>query len=300
MEYVYLMIVSIMFSFGGLLIKLSGGMFSPYMITFLRFAIGIVILAAIQKRQSGHVRLCLSLPLVWWGAVCKLVHYLGENYGVVHGFSYGGVVVWPVQTLTVLAVSVLLLHEALGARKTGGSLLCILGIFLISWNGASPEVFAGARLKLLLIFAAAGIGAALFSVAQKRLLGQMDTVTMNFSMFFVGTLGSGALLPARPASELVSGFHSGGLLCALALGAITGLGFLLIAEAMKKVPLVLVTVIQSSTVILTLVWGVIFFHEPMSLCIVGGTVIFIIGMLMINLHGSALRRLLKGSVLLRR
>jgi hypothetical protein len=47
------------------------------------------------------------------GGICKAVHYLGENYGVMKGFSYGEILVWPVQTITILLISVFVYKERL-------------------------------------------------------------------------------------------------------------------------------------------------------------------------------------------
>ena len=41
--------------------------------------------------------------------------------------------------------------------------------------------------------------------------------------------------------------------------------------------LVMVALLQSTMVFFSLAWGVLFFHEPVSGWIVGGTVLFVIG-----------------------
>ena len=55
---------------------------------------------------------------------------------------------------------------------------------------------------------------------------------------------------------------------------------------MKKIPVFLVTVIQSSTVILSLLWAVLFFHEPVTRYIVAGTLVFFTGIILVNIKGK--------------
>lgn len=283
MAYLYLAIVTVLFSFGGILIKAAETLFSPNMISFLRFACGIFLLSVLQKARKRKVKWKFACHLIWLGGFCKALHYLGENYGVANGFSYGNVVVWPVQTIVVLIISITVLHEKISARNILGAVLCMVGIGVISWNGASAEVFFGEHLHLLAAFVIAGVGAALFAVSQKRLLSQMGIMEMNGSMFAVGAVCCMFFLPFQNYPQNEVSFS--GIIALGILGAITGIGFLLQAEAMKTVPLFLITVIQSATVILSLVWAVLFFQEPVTGYIICGTLCFIAGMLCINLRG---------------
>ena len=282
MGYVYLLLQALIFSFGGLMIKFSGTMFSPILISFLRFTLGIALLLVIQKIRQGKLHLTLGSAVICLGGICKAVHYLGENYGVMRGFSYGGVLVWPVQTIVVFLASVFLLHERVRLRTVLGTVCCMLGIGLISWNGAPPEVFAGTGLVTLIAFAFAGTGAAVFSLSQKKLVASMELVEMNTSMFIYGWLV--CLLVLIP-----TGSHTRGpanlpaILSVLLLGAITCVGFLLQGAALRTVPVLAATIIQSSTVILTILWGVLFYGDPLTGYVICGTVLFLTGILMVNL-----------------
>ena len=78
------------------------------------------------------------------------------------GFSYGGVLVWPVQTVVVFLFSRFVYKEKASLRTLLGTLLCIGGVITISWNGASLDVFLGNSLTTMLAVVLAGIGAAGF------------------------------------------------------------------------------------------------------------------------------------------
>lgn len=280
MGYIYLLLQALIFSFGGILIKTATTCFSSFMVSFLRFALGVVCLLLLQVFRGRKPRLTLLNRVVVFGGVAKTLHYLGENYGVMHGFSYGNVIIWPVQTVVVLLISTLVLKEKVTWRAVAGAFLCVAGIMLLTWNGMPMEDFIGGQGPLLIAFVIAGIGASLFSAAQKKLLDKMDTVELNNSMFLIGGLCAGGVLPLT--GTAVTGFRLPAVAAMLILGAITGVGFLLQAEGFKTVPLFVATVVQSSTVLLSLVWAALLYHERITGWIIAGTALFLLGILCVN------------------
>lgn len=281
MGYVYLLLQALIFSFGGILIKTTSASFSPFMVSFMRFVLGVAFLSLLQLVRGKKPHLTLANRVVVLGGIAKTLHYLGENYGVMHGFSYGNVVIWPVQTVVVLLISTFVLKEKVTWRAVAGAFLCVSGIVLLTWNGMPLNDFVGGQGPLLIAFVIAGIGASLFSVAQKKLLDRMDTVELNNSMFVIGGLCAGGVLPLTSAP--VTGLRLPAVVALLILGAITGVGFLLQAEGFKTVPIFVATVVQSSTVLLSLLWAALLYHERITGWIVTGTALFLAGILCINL-----------------
>ena len=280
MGYIYLLLQALIFSFGGILIKTTSTSFSPFMVSFMRFVLGVAFLSLLQLVRGKRPHLTLANRLVVFGGIAKTLHYLGENYGVMHGFSYGNVVIWPVQTVVVLLISTFVLKEKVTWRAVAGAFLCVSGIVLLTWNGMPLKDFIGGQGPLLIAFVIAGIGASLFSVAQKKLLDRMDTVELNNSMFFIGGLCAGGVLPLTSAP--VTGLRLPAVVALLILGAITGVGFLLQAEGFKTVPLFVATVVQSSTVLLSLLWAALLYHERITGWIIAGTALFLAGILLVN------------------
>ncbi len=282
MGYFYLILQAFIFSFGGLMIKSVGTMFSPYLTSCLRFTIGITILLIIQRVRTGKIHLTLMDKIVIFGGIFKALHYLAENFGVMRGFSYGGVLVWPVQTVVVFLFSRFIYKEKVSLRTLLGTILCISGVISISWNGASLDVFLGSSLTTMLAFVLAGIGAAGFSLSQKARIQKMDIVEMNESMFIFGWMTTLlVLIPTTP--HTTGAVNLPGIICMLLLGTITCVGFLLQAAAIKTVPLLIATIIQSSSTILTILWGVLFYHDPISKYVIAGTIFFLIGIVLVNL-----------------
>ena len=60
-------------------------------------------------------------------------------------------------------------------------------------------------------------------------------------------------------------------------------GFLLQAAAVKTVPLLSATIIQSSSVILNIAWGVLFYGDPLTVYVIAGSAMFLAGILLVNL-----------------
>lgn len=285
MGYVYLLLQALIFSFGGILIKITAASFSPFTVSFLRFALGVALLLMIQLVRDGRPKIALANKMIVFGGAAKALHYLGENFGVMRGFSYGNVVIWPVQTVVILLISVFIFKEHVGRRSVIGACFCVAGIVLLTWNGMPVEKFIGGQGPLLGAFVLAGIGASLFSVAQKSLLQSMDTVSLNNSMFIIGSFLTLGILPVTDAP--VTGLYIPAVLAMLALGVITGTGFLLQAEALKTVPIFVATVVQSSTVLLSLLWATLLYHETITGWIIAGTALFLTGIICVNLRGRA-------------
>ena len=288
MGYFYLILQALIFSFGGLMIKSVGTMLSPFLTSCLRFTIGIAMLFLIQRIRTGRIRLTLTDRVILIGGVCKALHYLAENFGVMRGFSYGGVLVWPVQTVVVFLVSTLVYRERTGLRTLAGTILCVAGVITISWNGASLSVFLGSSGIIMAAFVLAGIGAAGFSISQKARIREMDIVEMNASMFTFGWLTTLlVLIPTVP--HATGAVNISGTISMLLLGIITCVGFLLQAAGIRTVPLLIATIIQSSSTVLTILWGVLIYHDPISRYVVLGTVFFMTGIVLVNLSAMKSR-----------
>ena len=292
MSYFYMMLLTILFSFGGITIKTSGTAFSPFMLSFLRFFIGVVLLVIIALVRERKIAFHFTNKIILLGGIAKAVNYLLENYGVMEGFSFGNVIVWPVQAVVALTVSRFLFQEKV-KRSVAGALLCVIGIITVSLNGTPLSEIRGEQAWLLAVFVVSGIGAALFTVSQKMLIGKVGAVEANLSMFLIGSVITLVVLlladkPVQPGMipGVIGPVTGPALFSTTLLGAITGIGFLRQAAALKKIPVFMVTVIQSSTVILSLVWAVLFFHEPVTRYIVAGTLIFFMGILLVNIKGG--------------
>lgn len=291
MGYLYLLCVALMFSFGGTCVKLIKPYFGPSYITCFRFLVGVVflLLLKIVKRQKfpDHFLQILKANACWilFGAVAKWLSYWLENYGLTHGPSYGNIITQPAQTVFITLSSVFLFREKLGFKRVICILMCMFGVLCVSWNGRPVSVFFHENIYLTLFFLLAGVLAGGHVLAQKMIADKMDIVDSNLSIFAVSAVLSSAVqLPDVLQGGLV-GIHPN-VVCFLAIigfGIITGLGFYLNAKAIPLVPFYMVPVIQSTMAVFSITWAVLFFHETISIYIIGGTAAFLLGLIGLQL-----------------
>lgn len=282
MGYLYVIITTLMFSLIGTCVTLAKSWVSSDIISFGRFFFGVLFLVSFMLISRKKISLKFTGGAIWLGVTCKCINYLTENYAIAHGYSFGNIVVWPVQCVAILLFALFFLHEKISPAAIIGVILCVLGVGVISYNGQSlTQLLTGEGLISTLLFVIAGTGAAGFTMAQKMLLDKMDSCNLNLSMFALSAVVTAIPLPFT--AKFTGEFHIGALFGLMMLGLVTCAAFILTAEAMKKLPVFLVTVIQSMNVLLTLLWSVLFFHEPVTLWIIGGTLIFAVGMILVNL-----------------
>ena len=293
MGYIYLIMVALFFSFGGTCVKLISPYFSPSMITFMRFFVGVLWLLLLKaiKRQRFRSDFLASIRAHWkwllFGALAKLMAYIAENTALSVGVSYGNILTQPVQMILLTILEVTVLHEAMTVRKGIGISMCIIGILLISWNGLPLKAFVEGDLTLTLLYVLSGICAGLFVFSQKRLSGHMDNLDSNLFMFslaavlaFLIPLSQGSVLPAETPD----------IPCVIAIlwfGFVTGIGFYLNAKAIPLVPFHMVALLQSTMVFFSLAWGALFFHETITVWIISGTILFVLGIVIMQYRRKA-------------
>ncbi len=288
MGYLYLLMVAFLFSFGGTYVKLISPYFSSECITFFRFVVGVgflLLLKVVKNRGFSRISFGPAKKQVcFWilaGALGKWFSYLSENYALSHGSSYGNIVAQPVQTVFITAIGVLVFHDKMTPRKLFCIFLCICGVLSISLNGRPLTVFYQDGLFLTMLFVLTGIFGSIHVLSQKMIADKMNIIDSNLSIFFIASLFSS--LPVLPA--VADGSLLGvrpDLACIFAIimfGFNTGIGFYINAKAIPLVPFYMVSVIQSMMAIFAILWGVLFFHETITIYIIGGTLCFLIGLI---------------------
>lgn len=291
MGYVYLLCVAMMFSFGGTCVKLISPYFSAEFITFFRFLVGVFFLLVL-KLIKGHkfradFRQVFKTMFFWilFGAVAKWLAYLSENTALSQGMSYGNIVVMPMQTTCITLFSVFLFKDRMTKRQVGSMILCMAGVLMISWNGRPLGEFFGQNVIQMILFLCAGVCAAGHVLTQKMVADKMDIIDSNLLIFSISCVF--AFLPLVP--DIADGALTGVrpdlpcILAILAFGFITGIGFYLNAKAIPLVPFYMVPIIQSMMAIFAIIWGVLFFHESISAYVICGTLMFMVGLVGLQL-----------------
>ncbi len=281
MSYVLLMLASLAWSFVGVLVKTASTMVDSAVISFARFFFGVVILALYLFIRDGKVQIRLGMKWIWIGAAGKAINYICENLALKLGYSYGNILVQPVQTVVLLLAAGWMFKERISSRGWLAAGLCVVGVIVVGWNGTPWDELAEGSGLTTLLFTIAGIGAAVHVLSQRMLLTTMDNGNMNLSVFLVSTLLVSAPLPVYSQGFIgpVSVWAWGALIL---LGIITGLSFFWFAEAIKKVPFAIVAIVGNSMVFFAVLWAYLFFRDPITVYIIGGTLIFVAGFLLLN------------------
>jgi drug/metabolite transporter (DMT)-like permease len=272
--------VTILWSLVGVFVKISSSMLDSGTITFLRFAIGVLILGAFLWIKEGRLRIYWKQPWIWYGAWGKSSNYFFENMGIALGFSYGYIIASPISTVVLLLVMAFILREKIRWIDWLSAVLCLMGVFLVNWNGMSwKEMFEGHGFTTLL-FVLSGIGVTFHVLSQKKLIQTMDSLSMNLSVFFWCAILTALPVPAR--FEYYGTVYPGAVASLIILGAITGISFYLFSNALRKVPFFLAVIISNSSVMFSVLWGWWFFDEPVSVYMIAGMTLFLIGMIAVN------------------
>lgn len=294
MGYIYLLTVALIFSFGGVCSKTIAPYFGAHFISFFRFFVGVgfILLVKLLKRQRFRDDFPQMFRKYWgwlvFGAAAKWLSYLAENYGFAHGLSFGNIIEPPVAAVVSAVISVVLFKDKLTPKKIFCIFLCVAGAFCISWNGRPLEEFLSASILTTMMFVLAGALGNMLVLAQKMLLDKMDIIDSNLTTFAIAAVF--AVIPVIPdvASGAVSGVQPS-LACYAAIlffGFTTGIGFILNAKALPLVPFYMVPIIQSTMILFSITWGILFFHETVTWYIIIGSLIFIVGLVWLNILNS--------------
>jgi len=281
LSYILLLLATLAWSFVGVLVKTASTMVDSAIISLARFFFGVIFLGIYLYIRDGRLQIHLGMKWIWIGAIGKSVNYAFENIALKIGYSYGNILVQPVQTVVLLFAAGLLFKEKISPRGWIAAAFCVAGVIVVGWNGTPlGELAEGSGLTTLL-FTLAGIGAAVHVLSQRMLLKSMDNGNMNLSVFLLSTVIVAAPIPIQSHGFIgpVSAWAWGALVL---LGIITGLSFFWFAEAIKRVPFTVVAIVGNCTVLFAIVWSYLFFRDPITIYVIGGTLIFVIGFLVLN------------------
>jgi drug/metabolite transporter (DMT)-like permease len=280
MPYILVLLIALMWSFVGVLVKYAAMMVDSGTITLCRFLFGVFFLALLLKAKQQKILFYWKNKWVWIAAIGKCVNYIFENIAISIGFAYGNVIVLPVQTMFLSFISILYFKEELYFRKISAVLLCVIGVMLVSWKGAPlSELLSSGFITILFVISA--IGAGIHIIGQKKLIDHMDSANMNFSIFLLSTFITAVPVPytfhSTGSFSIVSAFSL------IALGFITGISFYINAKVLKKIPLLVSAIISNCSVLFTLFWAWLFFREPINQYVILGAITFVLGIILLSI-----------------
>lgn len=224
-----------------------------------------------------------DLPsLVLTGLLCGAAYQLGFNFGMRTVASGPAAVL--VDTVPIFAAlfGFFFLRERLGVWTVSGIVLGFVGAVLIAAGEAGADGFAfepGAAYLLL-----ASLAFSLGAVVQKPLLARLPAIPATAYYFVAATLGLCAFAPGLPVSVAAASASANWALLFLALfpGA---LAFALWSYALARLPVAKVSSSLYLVPVLAFPIAWICFGEVPSALSVGGGVLTLAGVLLVQLKG---------------
>ncbi|MEF3311171.1 DMT family transporter [Paenibacillus sp. GYB004] len=279
--YVFLLLATLSWSFVGVLVKTASGMVDSTTITFLRFALGVVFLGIFILVKQHKLPMRFDFRWIWIAAIGKSCNYFFENLGLSLGYSYGNILVVPVQTIILLAISMIVFKERLTVRGWIAAALCLTGVLCISWNGKPLSGLLGDSGSLItILFVVSAVGSAFHVLGQKKLTARMDSGEMNFSIFVVCSVLMTVPLPMQ--AEMTGEFTLAPIAALLALGLITGMSFYWFSQALRLVSFPIAIIVSNTAVLFGILWSGIIRHDPITVYIIAGAAVFTVGLVVLN------------------
>ncbi len=284
-----LFITVVLWSFVGILVKTAALMVDSSTITLARFFFAVVFLGIMVLLRDKRITIHWREKWIWYGVLGKSINYICENIGLSIGYAYGNILVLPIQTIFMIFISIFYFKEKLDSKGMIAVVLCVAGALLISWNGLPASVFLKNNLLTTLLFIASAIGVVFHMLSQRVLIKTLDSANMNLSVFLFSSMLTALPLPFT--FRYSGTFHPWAFLSLVGLGLITGLSFFLYANALKRVTFLTAVIVGNSSILFVLLWSKLFFNEPVTPYIVTGALIFLVGIVLMNIPTSLTNRL---------
>lgn len=280
MGYLFLIIATLMWSFVGFFVKTASFAFDSGTITFSRFFLGVIAIILYAGITKTKITWNFTSRFIWLGVIGKSANYLFENLAISIGFSYGNIVVAPIQTVILVLVSIFYLKKPLRFVEAAAVGLCLIGVLMVQWNGHNWSEMLSTNGIVILLFLIAGLGSAMHVLSQKLLVEQLDPGSMNASTFLLASMLVFTPLPFH--FEMHSPVPFMAILSLLALGLITAFSFYFFAKALKLVPFIVAVIVGNSGILFAILWAKLFFHEHISLMVWGGTLLLLLGVVLVH------------------
>ena len=273
----YLSLTALCWGFVAVTVKQLTATVDPYTISFYRVFMATIIFVALYAiRKHDWRKVQWLLPWIIWGALGRAGNYLFYNAGLVHAPASAATILAPVQTISLILLAWWFIGEGIRA-KWFGLMLSLLGMALIWWNGQGLAILTDPQYAWnngLLILA--GVASAVQFCSQKILSIKLSGLEILLPVFALSTLVT------TPFAWTAGGFDQSyspttwSLLLFLGI-ILTGASFLFLAEGYKRCDATTSVVITNTGIFFTLIWSVVLLKEAVSISMVVGAVLAVIG-----------------------
>jgi drug/metabolite transporter (DMT)-like permease len=258
----------------------------PATIVFLRFAMGVMILAAgVQLRgQWQKLNLRDSLSLVGLGFLGISFHQWLQSTGM--QTSAASTTAWIVTTAPVFIAILgwIVLHEKVGKIQIAGTLLAAVGVLLVITRGdfhVAAIGHIGTVGDFLILISA--VNWAVFSVLSRKILLRLPASLMMFYVMLFGFGFSSILFLVQTGVQDIANLTSNSWMAILILGIFgSGLAYIAWYDALQNLPANKAGVFLYIEPLVTMLLALIILGEPVTWASLVGGAVIITGVWMVN------------------
>lgn len=259
---------------------------APATVVWLRFAIGIAVLA-VAVTARGQLRLPRPRDLPYFallGFLGVTLHHWLQSNGLLT--AQASTSAWIVTTIPIFAALLgwLVLRERLGRTAVLGIALAAAGVLLVVSRGELGTLLHGdfgAPGDTLILLSAPNW--AVFTVLSRRSLKDHPAARMMFFVMSLGWLGTFLPLLTGPGFADIARLTLRGWGAVLFLGlACTGLGYIFWYDALETLPVSRVTVLQYLQPLVAMVVAIAIGQESFVPITFAGGAVIIAGVWLVN------------------
>lgn len=263
----------------------------PDTVVFLRFAIGVVILAAgvqIRKQWRPITRRDVW-TLVGLGFVGISFHQWLQSTGMVT--SAASTTAWIVATspIFIAILGWFILHEKMAWLQITGIVLAFLGVLLVVSRGdlrLAQIGQIGTPGDLLILISS--LNWAVFSVASRSMLKRLPAVLMMFYVILFGFAFSSLFFFVKTGSGDIANLSMNGWLAILILGVFgSGLAYIAWYDALQNLSANQAGVFLNIEPLVTMLLAFLILGEPVTWASILGGAVIILGVWMVNCKAAA-------------
>ena len=276
------------FGFSFMFSRMALASVSPYVMLMYRFCLAFLCLNGVAlwaraTKKNGWLRFQIpwkrSAPLFVLGFIHPALYFLCESWGIrLTNATVSGVII-ALTPIAALAGGALILKEKPGLKRTLFSLVCILGVIVMTLQqSASGDVHP---LGIVLL-AGAVISDAAYSMMSRSISRQFSALERTYVMMLVGAVVFSAMAVLETkgnAQLLMAPLHNGTFMLSMLYLAFLSsiLAFLCLNYAATVLPVSKTTAFCNVTTVLSVFAGAVFLGETVSPVSVLASIVIILG-----------------------
>jgi DME family drug/metabolite transporter len=254
----------------------------PLSVVTLRATIaGMILGIALVASKPSLFRLrSTDLPLLAvYGFVGVALNYLGYFYALKYTTVATAITVLYTYPAMVVVLAFLVYREPIVRRKIIALLLCFLGVVLVASGSSSAGLTSDSRGPMFSLLA--GGSTAVYIVAGKRVLTNYDARTALFYSFLFGSLTLNVLRYVEQGPRLNTSMEIMIVIVAIAVVP-TLLGYGVLTYSLRLIEAGRAAITSSIEPAISIYLAYLFLHETPNLVQLTGSVVVIIGALLIG------------------